>query len=285
MWGGDQVHKTTTANLSSYEQGIAASLLPSTIRDAIHVTHMLGFRWLWIDSLCIIQDSDEDKAHEIGRMHHIYRYSHLTIMAASANGVSESFLHERPLPDLDPHNSVTGLPFICPPRPLTSVGHTEDCSAAQLQVGTVSIAPIRSNITGRAYSDELGNMATRAWCMQEYLMSPRTLILTPQTLVFRCLSTVQGVGDSFYRIHGDPRIPSSLFLPPTAPAAEPDVDVWKDLHDAWTKVIEDYTRRTASVASDKLVACAAIAEQFHRVLGSDYLAGLWRSDALLFHLL
>lgn len=113
VWGGDQIHKTTTANLSSYEQGIAASLLHSTIRDAIYVTHMLGFRWLWIDSLCIIQDSDEDKAHEIGRMHHIYRYSHLTIMAASANGVSESFLQERPFPDLDPHNSITGLPFIC----------------------------------------------------------------------------------------------------------------------------------------------------------------------------
>ncbi len=285
VWGGDQVHKTTTANLSTYEQGIAPSLLPATIRDAIYVTHMLGFRWLWIDSLCIVQDSDEDKLHEIAHMHHIYRYSHLTIMAASAKGVSESFLQERPPPDLDPHNSAMGVPFICPPRPVTSIGCAGDCSAAQSQIGTVSIAPIRSNLTGRAYSNELGRMATRAWCMQEYLMSPRALIFTPPTLVVRCLSTVQGVGDSFCRIHGDPRIPVSLFLPLEEPAADPNSKEWRDVYDAWTEVVEDYTRRTASVESDKLVACAAIAEQFRRVLGSEYLAGLWRSDTLLFHLL
>lgn len=54
---------------------------------------------------------------------------------------------------------------------------------------------------------------------------------------------------------------------------------------AWMEVVEDYTCRTASDESDKLVACAAIAEQFHRVLRSEYLAGLWRSDTLLVHLL
>ncbi len=44
VWGGDQIHKTTKSNISTYEQGISPSLLPATIRDAIRVTHMLGFR-------------------------------------------------------------------------------------------------------------------------------------------------------------------------------------------------------------------------------------------------
>lgn len=47
------------------------------------------------------------------------------------------------------------------------------------------------------------------------------------------------------------------------------------------EVVYDYTRRTASDESDKLVACAAVAEQFHLLLGSEYLAGLWRSDTTL----
>lgn len=57
------------------------------------------------------------------------------------------------------------------------------------------------------------------------------------------------------------------------------------MHTAWANVVENYSRRTASVESDKLVACAAIAEQFHRVLRSDYVAGLWRSEALFTDLL
>ncbi|OJT10399.1 hypothetical protein TRAPUB_13091 [Trametes pubescens] len=197
-------------------------VLPPTIRDAIYVTRMLGFRWLWIDSLCIIQDSDEDMAHEIGCMHHIYRYAHLTIVAGSAEGVNSG--------------------------------------------------------------DELGWTATRAWCMQEYLMSPRTLIFTPTTLRLRCLVDVQDIGNSFCSVFGDPQIPDTLFLR-DPPVAEPGSKEWMSMHEAWMVVVEDYTRRTASVESDKLIACAALAEQFHRVLDSEYLAGLWRSDELLVGLL
>lgn len=57
------------------------------------------------------------------------------------------------------------------------------------------------------------------------------------------------------------------------------------MHTAWMTVVEDYTRRAAGYESDKLVACAAIAEQFQGALCCEYLAGLWRSDALLVHLL
>ncbi|EIW59715.1 HET-domain-containing protein [Trametes versicolor FP-101664 SS1] len=287
VWGGDQVHKTTKKNISAYEQIIAPpDPLPATIRDAIRVTHMLGFRWLWIDSLCIIQDSDEDKARELGRMHNIYRYAHLTIMAGSAAGVGEGFLQERPPPDpIAPDNIMATLPFICPPQPDTCAGCSGDRSVVQRPVGTVSVVSLGSDIIGGSYNYELGRMSTRAWCMQEYLMSPRALIFTPTSLLLRCLTTTQAVGDSFCHIYDEPRIPRSLFLPTPAPEAEPSSEEWKGMHTAWMAVVEDYTRRAAGFESDKLVACAAIAEQFHGALCCEYLAGLWRSDALLVHLL
>lgn len=190
VWGGDQVHKTTTSNISVYESGINLALLPATIRDAINVTHALGYRFLWVDSLCIVQDSEEDKRREIGRMHHIYRYAHLTIIAASAQKVDEGFLQDRPPPQqldlgaLRSGGDIT-LPFICPTSTTTS------------QVGTIHIIPIR---LGRVYtlglrwpyySSNPGPISTRAWCMQEYLMSPRSLIFTPRTLQFRCQTTTQ----------------------------------------------------------------------------------------------
>lgn len=282
VWGkgSEKTHyRTTTSNLPTYEHKIDPRVLPLTIRDAIYVTHKLGFRWLWVDSLCIIQDSDSDKTHEIGRMHHVYRYAHVTIMAGSAEGVGSGFLQERSPPD------DVALPFICPPYPPNSTERQYDHSAPQkLQVGQVYLA----NYWTREYKDELGCMATRAWCMQEYLLSPRALIFTPRTILFRCLTTkagTVGVSNLHYSIWGEPRIPTSLFLPPTAPAPEPDSKEWWEMCRAWVYVIEDYTRRTASDPSDKLVACAAVAEQFHRALGSEYLAGFWRSDALLVHLL
>lgn len=278
VWGEDQMHKTTRSNLSTYEQGISPSLLPATIRDAIRVTYLLGFRWLWVDSLCILQDSYEDKLHEIGRMHHIYRYAHLTIVAASANKASVGFLHKRSPPE----DEVT-LPFICPPNPLASTGFWDIHSVAQPQIGTVHFGP--AALSCNSYSDDLGLMCKRAWCMQEYLMSPRSLIFTPTTLHLRCLAGMRSVGEgSLGPAYDKPRIPRTLFLQ-DPPIAKPGSQEWTNVHEVWLEVVSDYSCRTASIESDKLVACAAIAEQFHRVLRSDYLAGLWRSDALLVHLL
>ncbi|EIW52284.1 HET-domain-containing protein [Trametes versicolor FP-101664 SS1] len=276
VWGGDQVHKTTTSNLSMYEQGIAPSLLPATIRDAIYVTHTLRFWWLWIDSLCIVQDSDEDKRHEIGRMHHIYRYAHLTIMAASANGAEEGFLQQRPRRLID-----LALPFICPPHSRAP----DDVLLARPQVGQVYLAS--THTANRWYSDDLGSMSTRAWCLQEYLMSPRALIFTSETLQFRCRATKEArrnIGNSLRRMLDDPRLPDTLFLH-DPPVAEPSSAEWKAVRVAWMEVVKEYSRRIATVESDKLLACAAVAEQFHYVLGCEYLAGVWRSDTLLTDLL
>ncbi|EIW52296.1 HET-domain-containing protein, partial [Trametes versicolor FP-101664 SS1] len=273
VWGNsEQAHQTTTSNVSAYEHGINPRMLPQTLRDAIRVTHMLGFRSLWVDSLCILQDSPEDKAQKINGMHHIYRNAQLTIMAAGAQSVDEGFLCRRdPLYNDDqyiadesepPIPEDVALPFICPPRPATSMG----------------------TALWRSHGAELWRMSTRAWCLQEYLMSARALIFSPRTLLFKCLAGTRGVGGSLCAMFKEPRLPNTLFLP-IPPEVEPGSKEWKDTHTAWLGVVKDYSRRSASVESDKLVACAAIAEQFHRALRSDYLAGLWRSDTLLTNLL
>lgn len=288
VWGGDQVHKTTISNMSTYENLINPSLLPATIRDAVFVTHSLGFRYLWVDSLCIIQDSDADKRHEIGRMHHIYRYAYLTIIAASAESVTEGFLEDRPPPpqldieDLDAGGEIT-LPFICPPYPPTSAGGPVDHRVPQ-QVGSVhlTVYPARARESW-AHTRELGHIRTRAWCMQEYLMSPRSLIFTSRTLLFRYQTAMRSVGNSLCDVPDERRIPDALFLP-EPPLLTHGSAEWAELHEAWLDIVMEYSLRAASVLSDKLVACAAVAEQFHRALRSDYLAGIWR-DTLIHGLL
>ncbi|RSM05408.1 hypothetical protein CDV31_009560 [Fusarium ambrosium] len=52
--------KTTTKTKSLLENSLSEDLLPRTFRDALNITRPLGIRYLWIDSLCIIQDDPED---------------------------------------------------------------------------------------------------------------------------------------------------------------------------------------------------------------------------------
>lgn len=275
VWGADQFHKAMKHTVLLYVEGFDSRILPLTIHDAISVTHALKFQYLWVDALCITQDDGTDRQHEIGHMHHIYRHATLTIFAASTASASDGFLHER-----EPLDQLI-LPFICSPSS-TSAGFRDGPPVSQLQLGHIHL--LGSNPINSLYRYSLGVMATRAWCLQEYLLSPRALIFTAASLLFRCRTIIRGVGNSGFSFIGEPRLPDTLFLR-DPPAAEPGSEEWLDAQKAWLEVVEDYSGRSATLESDKLVACAAVAQQFARVLGCDYLAGLWRSDALLNDLL
>ncbi|KAF9480854.1 HET-domain-containing protein, partial [Pholiota conissans] len=102
-WGGDQPAKTTTANIHTYtNEGINVPL-PQTIAEAIAVTNKLGLKYLWVDALCIIQDSDDDKIKELGIMGQIYRHAYLTISVLSAYRADEGFLPDERPPDVLPY--------------------------------------------------------------------------------------------------------------------------------------------------------------------------------------
>ncbi|KAH9889087.1 heterokaryon incompatibility protein-domain-containing protein [Cubamyces lactineus] len=278
VWGQDQPHRTTQRNLTSYLKAIDLSLLPQTIRDAVNVTHALGIQFLWLDSLCIIQDSLEDKHRELAKMRDVYLRAFLTIDAANASSVSQGFLH-----DGLPLDGSEAVPLICPRRSAEEV----------LQVGSVYVANgghNNRNINPWAppRPSYYGHTAYRAWCLQEVLLSRRCLLFTHMHLQFRCHSTTSHVGGPHGRFHdndGDlpAHPPVTIFKPPTSPILFGSRD-WMDVHHSWHKVVEDYMRRRLSYPSDRLLACAGLAELFGRTLRCEYLAGLWR-ESLLYDLL
>ncbi|KFY45755.1 hypothetical protein V494_00801 [Pseudogymnoascus sp. VKM F-4513 (FW-928)] len=71
-WGGSSPITTTTKTIGARMSGFSIDTVPKTFREAILVTRELGVRYLWIDSLCIIQDSHEDWEHEVARMGEVY---------------------------------------------------------------------------------------------------------------------------------------------------------------------------------------------------------------------
>ncbi|KAM5359607.1 hypothetical protein ACJZ2D_014328 [Fusarium nematophilum] len=91
-WGTEQAFTTRRSNLDERRLGIKQADLPATFQDAITVTQGLGLEYIWIDSLCIVQDDESDWNHESGRMGGIYERSCLTIAASTAPSDQVGFL-------------------------------------------------------------------------------------------------------------------------------------------------------------------------------------------------
>ena len=94
-WGTAKFVKLEQSKLKEFEQGLKIADLPRTFRDAIVVTRRLGCKYLWIDSLCIIQDSPADWSHEAGLMGEVYANSLCNIAATGSITSDEGCFMER----------------------------------------------------------------------------------------------------------------------------------------------------------------------------------------------
>ncbi|KAH9889093.1 heterokaryon incompatibility protein-domain-containing protein [Cubamyces lactineus] len=281
VWGkNSQPNCTTSGNLSSYLEAMDISRLPRTVVDAIRVTHALGIRFLWVDSLCIIQDSCEDKNRELTKMRKVYRLAFLVIDVGSAKSASEGFLHDAEPPILV--DASVWLPFTWSRQHEGHPRRFMDLFDVWPRAELISCDGDRlQNLVMRAR----GYTGERAWCLQEALMSGRRLRFGA-TLQFRCRSSPERIGNvKYHKLYGTTSAPDIIFHL-DAPTLSLGSESWLAIHAAWADIVEDYSTRALSYPEDKLVACAGIAEAFGRALGpkADYLAGLWR-DSLLWDLL
>ncbi|KAL0253472.1 hypothetical protein SLS55_010451 [Diplodia seriata] len=93
-WGGKDSHSVmlTEATLARFQQGIPLASLPETLQDAIQVVRWLEIPYVWIDAICIIQDSEEDWMNEAGRMSEVYSNATLGLFATNAESAASGFL-------------------------------------------------------------------------------------------------------------------------------------------------------------------------------------------------
>lgn len=146
-WGGDELCKTVNSNVKIVPRAIKG--LPQTIHDAILVTRQLKLEYLWVDSMCIIQDSDEDKDALMGQMHKIFACTQVTIAASKASRCTEGFLA--------PRTSV--------PQFYVSIRDSAETNNAR--PSRVILIP-----SSKRHVEPL---VTRAWTLQETLLSRRIL--------------------------------------------------------------------------------------------------------------
>jgi hypothetical protein len=94
-WGDGQTFRTTKATLDARRAGIDFADLPNTLRDAVSVCQKLEVSYIWIDVLCIVQDDEEEKMHDIAHIADVYQNAYITLSASSASNVTEGFLRPR----------------------------------------------------------------------------------------------------------------------------------------------------------------------------------------------
>jgi hypothetical protein len=166
VWGEDKMHmempRTLKLSVHTRQDGVERidlpELLPRTISDAIEVTRSLGFGYLWVDSLCIIQDDKEDRHNQINMMDEIYRNASLTIASGSS-----------------PH-ADWGLPGISIPRLVNQ--QTEKIGPYEFAIAFPTFEEIDDG------TQLMWN--TRGWTMQEKFLSRRLLLFTDMQMYFRC---------------------------------------------------------------------------------------------------
>ncbi|RSL58562.1 hypothetical protein CEP53_006107 [Fusarium sp. AF-6] len=161
-WGAKIKERLTTETLSNFLRCIQIAQLPANFRDAIHVTRQLGMRYLWIDALCILQDSKEDWASESERMGSIYQDSTLTIFAMTSKGSEEGFLK-------------TVNPRYPNPTALKVSLATND----QTSVLVAGREFKEENLVWLRYDSAL---STRGWAFQEVILSRRSLFFGARQL-------------------------------------------------------------------------------------------------------
>ncbi|KAF2006678.1 HET-domain-containing protein [Amniculicola lignicola CBS 123094] len=311
-WGsGKAVLKTTTETIESHKKLIPWSTLPRTFQDAVMLTRSLGFRWLWIDSLCIIQNDPEERLRASYHTDQIFSNSFLTIAATSSADSNDGLFLPKAQPYKIQATDSKGSLFKIYVReqpshysfkaPFDDGAHMNDWEL-----------PFNPSAEANMHTPLL----KRAWAYAERLLASRVLHFTKSEMILECREgyqcecgridnstydsrTTDSVKQEFARIveenENKGRIPNGngtgngnrIDSVASQLAATSLADVAKDLTQKreeatqlWSYVVTEYTARDLTYDADRLVAIVGIAKMLSQNLKSGYIAGQWTFSTL-----
>jgi hypothetical protein len=272
-WGSHpyEGYITTNANLPARESNLMEDQLPKTFQHVILIARRLGVRYLWIDAVCIIQDSNEDWLNESSKMGSIFSNALLTLVAAAGADSEMGMFNE---------SSTYGGRITAPEISMDI--RRRFALRTTLPGGTVRSTLymvhylVSSAIYHRSHRRD-GPLMSRAWCLQEDPLSPRKLYYSNDQIYWHCdhLSISE---DGLI----DPRKSSIGFdRHPFLDTIEESEIAWH-ASDAWYGALIwlDYSRRHVTEIADRLIAISGLASHVATVVKSRYLAGLWELSVL-----
>lgn len=270
-WGGSKPLSLVRSRLEEFKRHIDVADLPNTFKDAITVTQELQLPYLWIDSLCIVQDDTTDWEQEAARMADVYSKAFVVVTGSSSPNPETPFLGPREDEWQAKTFNVAAAPGVNTP--------------IRARKRAVLAAPLDQGLLEPPFTTSWGTLKrvgplyNRGWCFQEAYLAARNLHFSPGSLVFEC------------RTHrrGEDQLPP---YPSTAPGTLGHLDPAEQ----WRMLVKSFTSRQLTFGGDKLPAIGGAAVTMPQAQaqaqgggggggsGGRYLAGLW-ADTLLLDLL
>lgn len=273
---GTELCKTTTENYEERLLGSAFGGLPQLFWDALVITEKLDIKYIWIDSICIIQKGDDyaDWGREAPKMAQYYQFSIFTL-AGTAEDMSNGILHQQP-EDITPWvSNLVRLPYR--DKMNTLAGHFY-VYRRRMSLVDEYISQVRSSI-----------LFKRGWILQEWLLSKRLLWYTPQGLFYECQQELPRAYDqsqlAFNRVNPDLRahlqLKASFHFSNT------------NIMNFWYHALEVYSgQHLTKPEKDRIMALSGLAKEVSPILANPkrsisaqidvqkeiYVAGLWLRD-------
>ncbi|KAI1310972.1 heterokaryon incompatibility protein-domain-containing protein [Xylaria venustula] len=220
-------------------KGGLVSDYPRTIRDSIATAHSLGYEWLWVDRVCIDQDSDSEKAKLIPYMKDIYAAADLTIVAACGEGAEDGLLGAQGT------QRKTQKPLLLGP--------------------SVAVLPVSYSFENMMDSSI---WSKRGWTFQEYVFSKRLLFAFESEMFFTCerytygesmgrrpiIKNTGGINRWLFHESGTCNAGMLQALFHSKEAKTEDLLTT----DLFLQTIAEYSRRSLSVKEDRMAAFAGV---------------------------
>jgi hypothetical protein len=245
-WGNSQPLKLLMSNLEEFKSALPPKRIPKTFSDAFRVAKSLGLRYIWVDSLCIVQDSHVDWLRESVTMGMVYSRSICSIAASGARDSNEGlFLSYRT-------SENTLLPFTCQWDNIPEIR----CIISPMET---SWRPQFENLP----------LNRRGWVLQERILAPRILHFTQDQVLWECRTHAASgmfpvkLPSHLQEYHN---MRNQLFHPQPV-----------GFYTFWADMIRSYTNAELTFTRDKLVAISGLASQRQSVNShpSRYVAGMW----------
>lgn len=254
-WGSSPDVRPPQTNTSNYEQHrvrIAHDSLSLSFRDAVRITRALGIHYLWIDSLCIVQDSSVDWENEASQMGQVYAGSYCTLAATASSSGLEGCR-----------------------RGFQNTGITIAPRSVKLEFGSMQVMVFECSPLDWNWELERGVLQKRAWTLQERKLSTRVVYYCDNLLLWECQSLkASSELPWFQMVEDDP--PTPLLLNSSEDLATESRSL---LHrELWFAMIQDYSSRGLTKEKDRLPALEGLAEREMTLHRGKYLAGLWEMD-------
>ncbi|KIW18059.1 hypothetical protein PV08_02346 [Exophiala spinifera] len=256
---------TTRSNVEKRLQGFELLELPNTIQEALTYISELGLSYLWVDSVCIIQDDEADWSGESVQMLKVFGNAALSLFTDSAQNDDYSFLANCRQGSFQQRSGVS----------LTIVTANGPAQANLVKrYSPYEVAP-PARASDLFQSDVVHSpLSTRAWILQEQLVSRRQLHFGEFQQYWICGEVCQAEDGSDLL----------AFLPSWFRWTSPKTDILKRLdpsniehrqHNLWAQLVETYTHRSLTRRQDRLLALSGLARLSGQLYSDRYLVGCW----------